>query len=557
MAIKTYGNLYFDSTNNDWKISGADPHICIKLKAIFARIPKSSPQPFSFRDIPESCSDLLWFNERYPLKISDSDLIKLKKGKKSYVDNINDLEAIFLPDYIPHEVHLKEGYKGRDYQLKGVDVFLKCKRILIGDDLGLGKTLIAILAFLHKETLPALVTVQTHMPTQWKVDFIEKFTNLKVHIIKGTKPYELPPADVYITKYSCLAGWVNVFEKKVFKTAIFDEMQELRHDGSGKYEGAAVLSENVEYCAGLTATPIYNYGEEIFNILNIIKKDCLGDKYDFLREWGGSYFSKKIDNPEALGTYLRDSFLFLRRTRKEVGRELQQVNTIIQTIAYDEGAVIEAEKLAKMLAIKVTTGSFAERGQASRELDILVRHNTGVSKAKYVAEYIKILLENGEPVLLAGWHREVYSIWAEELKEFNPMFYTGSESPAQKEKTKQAFISGETNLMIISLRSAPGIDGLQRRGKVVVFGELDWSPKIHDQLTARLDRDGQTEQVTQIFLVSEWGSDPPMIDLLGLKASQSHNIIDPLAPVKQQHTDDSRIKLLAESFLKKKNKEKV
>jgi hypothetical protein len=149
-----------------------------------------------------------------------------------------------------------------------------------------------------------------------------------------------------------------------------------------------------------------------------------------------------------------------------------------------------------------------------------------------------------------------YDIWMRELKDYKPVLYTGSESPAQKEEAKRKFVSGETNLFIISLRSGIGLDGLQHRSNIVVIGELDWSPKVHDQLIGRLDREGQKEQVTAIYLVSDFGSDPLIVDMLGVKSSQSHNIINPLTAVEDQFSDESRLKLLAEKFLEKKVAEK-
>lgn len=198
-------------------------------------------------------------------------------------------------------------------------------------------------------------------------------------------------------------------------------------------------------------------------------------------------------------------------------------------------------------------GSFIERGSAARELDMLARQTTGISKARYVAQYVRYLLEAGEPVVLTGWHRDVYEIWMKELHAYNPVLYTGSESPTQKNKSKEAFINGETNLFIISLRSGIGLDGLQHRCKTVVFGELDWSPQIHSQVVGRVDRDGQKNQVTAIYLISETGSDPPIVNLLGLKSSQSNAIIDPLSSPTIKHSDDSRMKILAKQYLNKTN----
>lgn len=551
MALKTFGTL---TLNNDkWLMTDVKPHVCIKLKSVFPKIPKTGIEPFAFRNTPAECADLLWFMSRYPMKVSGRDFDALYDGKKSFERNVEIMEEIMMPSYVPSTPLLRNGFQARDYQCRAAELHARTKRMLLGDDVGLGKTLSAILTF-KEETLPSMVVVQTHLTKQWR-DEIEKFTDLRTHIIKGTSPYNLPAADVYLIKYSCLSGWINVFQNGFFKSVVFDEAQELRRSGSQRYNAAKVLAGYAKYCIGMSATPIYNYGDEIFNIMDLINPGCLGTAEDFLREWANARFAMKpiIKDPKALGTYLRDNYLFLRRTRQEVGRELPPINKIVHVVGYDDSEVKRIDSLAKQLAIKIVSGSFMERGMAARELDLLVRQKTGVAKAREVAEYVKILLDGGEPVLLAGWHREVYDIWKEHLAEYNPVFYTGTESETQKQKAKDAFINGDTNLFIISLRSGVGLDGLQHRCKTVVIGELDWSPQVHNQLIGRVDRDGRDipEQVTAIYLVCEYGSDPVIIDLLGLKSSQSHGIINPLTAPVQTVNDESRIKRLADQFLKK------
>lgn len=552
MALKTYGHI--ELRDGKWVITECQPHVCIKLKAIFNHIPKSSSVPFFFKNKPDTCTDLKWFLDRYPLEISQRDMDVLLDGVLDHRKVAAELEKIFLPSYTQPIIVLKGDEKARPYQIVAAEMHGKTKRLLLGDDIGLGKTLSGILTLTNTEKLPAIVIVQTHMTRQWQQE-IERFTHLDCHVIKGTRPYNLPFADVYIMKYSCLSGWVDVFQTGFWKSAIFDEIQELRRPNSNKYNAGQQLSKNVEYTLGLSATPIYNYGDEIFYVMDLLNPGCLGDVWDFLREWTTRRgMNSIVIDPKALGTYLRDNYLFLRRTRSEVGRELPAINKIIHTVGYDDDQVQKSESLAIQLAMKVVSGSFIERGSAARELDMLVRQQTGVSKARYVAEYVKILLENNEPVVLAGWHREVYEIWKECLGEYNPVFYTGTESEAQKNKSKESFIAGETNLFIISLRSGIGLDGLQKRCSTVVIGELDWSPKVHDQLIGRVDRDGQGEQVTAIYLVSEYGSDPVIIDVLGLKSSQAHSIIDPLTAPTQAINDESRIKILAQQFLNKKKR---
>jgi SNF2 family DNA or RNA helicase len=208
--------------------------------------------------------------------------------------------------------------------------------------------------------------------------------------------------------------------------------------------------------------------------------------------------------------------------------------------------------IAKQLAITASTGNFIERGRASMELDMMARQITGIAKARSVAEMAKMLIESGESVLLSGWHREVYKIWLQELCEYNPVLYTGSESSTQKEKTKETFLKGESRVMIISNRSGAGLDELQHRCSTLIIGELDWSPKVHEQLEQRLDRDGQKNPVMILYPVSDGGSDPVLMDLCGLKNSQADGIMEPDGKKDIGYgSDESRIKKLVEYYLSK------
>jgi hypothetical protein len=86
----------------------------------------------------------------------------------------------------------------------------------------------------------------------------------------------------------------------------------------------------------------------------------------------------------------------------------------------------------------------------------------------------------------------------------------------------------------------------------VVFGELDWSPAVHEQDIGRVYRDGQKDPVCAYYMVSDYGSDPIVVDVLGLKREQVEGIRDPNRPLTQEATvDPEHIKKLAASFLAK------
>src|SRR5690606_29068140 len=117
---------------------------------------------------------------------------------------------------------------------------------------------------------------------------------------------------------------------------------------------------------------------------------------------------------------------------------------------------------------------------------------------------------------------------------------------------KERFLPGETKILIMSLRSGAGVDGEQHVCSTGIFREQDWSPAIHQQCIWRIDRDGQKNPVPAFFLVTDDGSDPPMMDVLGLKASEAQQIIDPHLGVQITDNDTSHLRKLVDRYLQQR-----
>ena len=128
-------------------------------------------------------------------------------------------------------------------------------------------------------------------------------------------------------------------------------------------------------------------------------------------------------------------------------------------------------------------------------------------------------------------HHSVMDIYKKELKQYKPVFITGRETDSQKAASVDSFMNGKTELCIVSLRSASGLN--LQRASCVVFGELDWSPAVHSQAEDRAHRIGQKDSVLCYYLVSPAGSDSEMQDALGLKVSQFISLMGDEVPDRQ------------------------
>lgn len=543
--MKTYGRLDLDA--GTWRLTEVAPHVAMALKRLFPRIPKGATE-FEMSDTDEIRADLHWFMQRYPL--AHDHARTLREGRNRIADRIAMREMVLRPTWQAGETPgFKEGKAPYLYQAQAAKIAISNPDLLCGDDVGLGKTITALATLTSGAPLPAAVVVQPHLADQWAAR-IEEFTSLSCHIVKGRMPYDLPAADIFIFRYSNVAGWVDLAKDGFLKTVIYDEVQELRHGRTtGKGGACGLLTDVAELRLGLTATPIYNYGDEMHAVMEFIRPGLLGDRLEFMLEWCGGH--KTVRDPDALGTYLRDTGFYLRRTEDDetVDASMPPANVLDFEVAWNTRDADADDETARTLALAVLNASFVEAGKAARELDARLRQLTGIAKARAVAAYVKMLLTDSPRVLLAGWHREVYEIWRTELTAFNPVLYTGSETGKQKAASVKAFTTGDARVMMISLRSGAGLDGLQYHCNEVVIGELDWSPMVHKQVIGRCRRPGQERQVNAHYLHVADGSDPVIMEMLGIKTDQARGINDPGIAPKQRHADDSRIRRLAQHVL--------
>ena len=522
-----YGELIYDNETDSWVIYG-EPCVIEAAKRIFPGSSGKGSGMARFKNTRRMNGDLNWLMQRYPLQVKQPEL--WEKSYMEAVDHVVKRQELLKK---PQKVTPPLEFKGElmEFQKEGLAFLLQNRRTLLADEMGLGKTPTAISFLATTQSYPALIVVPPHLVRNWEKE-LNKFVRLpskalsflddnhdSVHVIKGLKPYELPEASVYIIHYLLLRGWKNALPSFGFKAVIFDEIQELRHTGTEKYSAASLVAGECENVIGLSGTPIYNRGGEIWNVINILEYHCLGDWDSFTREWCYGYGSDIIRKPDLLGDYLKREGLMIRRTKDQVLKELPPKRRVIQTIDFDTGTygnlIQPAIKKAKMLD-KIT--DHFDKGRISREVVNESRQAIGIAKAPYVAAFVRMLLLAGERVLLFAYHHAVHDIYQDELNGFQPVRITGHETGNEKEKSVEAFMSGKTNLCIISLRSGAGLN--LQRATCVVFGELDWSPAVHSQCEDRAHRIGQEDSILCYYLVADEGTDEVIQEFLGLKVSQ-------------------------------------
>lgn len=534
IARLTYANA--EETENGggprWKLTGS-PSVILLAKRLFSGALSRKNDSVTWPAVPAMFEDLLMLQHRYPIEIGVS---AREVWNDQYEEIVLGYEARLGIERESGQPTGGGNFRGTlmPFQEIGVRFLIGSRKSLLADEMGLGKTPQA-LAFLDRiDDWPAVIVAQAHVQRHWERK-IEEFLDcvpsgaplaqkgrLTYSVLRGTKPSaSTPKADIYLVHYLVLRSWDGWLKARGVRTVIFDEAQELRHPGTAKYAACRLLARSAANVVGLSGTPIYNRGLEIYNVLNTLNRGCLGTKKEFQESWCSWGSPEIVEDPGMLGQYLTDRRLILRRRKEDVLTDLPPKRRVTEPIDADNETFANLVKEARTLAKSaMTIRDPFDRARMEAEAISGARMATGVAKAPAIVLFLRGLLEAEEPTLVFLHHHAVIDTVLDALDEFNPACITGRESLAQKEKSQQRFVAGDTNLCIIGLRAATGLDGLQARARVVVFGELDWSPAVHRQAEDRAHRHGQTDSVICYYLTTDIGTDPFVMQTLNVKESQ-------------------------------------
>lgn len=540
----TYGTLSYNRQRKCWMIKG-EPAVTELAKRLFPGADKGKRGTAYFAAHRRVVGDLNWLMQRYPLTVAAQD-------KARWQTALDEARAYALQRETlrrsPPEVRIPASrFRGelRNFQQRGAAWLYHTSRGLLADEMGLGKTVQCLACLAALNAFPCLIVVPPHLSLNWQSEirrFLHKDSKeMSVHALQGLTPYHLPEADIYIVHYLLLRGWKEALPNYAFQTVVFDEIQELRHRGTEKYSAASLLASAADRVIGLSGTPIYNQGGEIWNIVNILDYQFLGDWESFSREWCYGYGNAVVIKPDLLGEHLRREGLMLRRTKREVLPELPEKRRLVQAIDTDSALYkkLMLPVIDRLLIWRDSALTPSERALLEGQISQEERQANGIAKAPYVAQFVRALVESGERVLLFAHHHAVMDTYKRELKSLSPVFITGRETAAQKEASVERFMAGRTSLCCVSLRAASGLN--LQQATCVVFGELDWSPAVHSQAEDRAHRIGQKDSLLCYYLVSPQGSDADIQDALGLKVSQFLGLMGESAPSAEEEALSSSI----------------
>ena len=525
-----------------WKITGSlaiDKISSLTSKAWYGE----NEHEVIIEDSTESIKQLKLLMDRYPLEIL-SKTVWQRKIVKTYAPK---------PTLPPIKHKLKraktgEQFRGKlmNFQKEGLDFLLKSSgNALLADEMGLGKT-VQTLSYVstEKQTFPVLIVAPLVTLNNWERE-IQKFLKKKsrngrilesespsVTLIRTGKSKELPKTDIYIINYELLLKRSDDLEKVGIHTIVCDEVHNLRSKTTQKYKAVKKLAAlpSVHYRIGLSGTPIYNRGSEIWPIIDILKPGLLGSFKEFCEYF--CYVNEKgkaivLENKRASLRNELQKHVMLRRKKADVLKELKDKVRYKQVIASDTDYYLEElDKIWKKLESeqKEAQTEFSKSASYHRAIQS-ERQIAGVAKLPHVINFVKDIMEIEESVVVFCHHKVIHKLLHESLQYFSPVSIIGGQSDSLRQDQIDKFQKGESKLMIAGIRA--GNVGINlTKAKYVIFAELDWSPAIHRQAEDRLHRIGQKNTVFAYYLIGNGTLDDHVASILVDKSYEIDAIMD-------------------------------
>jgi SNF2 family DNA or RNA helicase len=497
-------------------------------------------------DSVESVKQIKLIMDRYPLEI-----LSKSAWQRKIVKTYTPKPALPPIKYNLHRAKAGEQFRGKllNFQKEGLDFLLKSSgNALLADEMGLGKT-VQTLSYVatEKQTFPVLVVAPLVTLNNWERE-ISKFMKKKSRngriiesesststIIRTGKSKDLPVTDFYIINYELLYKRLSDLSKLNIRTIVCDEVHNLRSKTTQKYKAVKKLAAlpSLSYRIGLSGTPIFNRGSEIWPIVDILRPGLLGSFKEFCEYF--CYVNDKgkaivLENKRASLRNELQKHVMLRRKKSDVLKELKDKVRYKEVIDADTDYYFgELGKIWTKLEEEQKNAETAFDKSASYQRAIQSeRQIAGVAKLPHVINFVKNIMEIEESVVVFCHHKVIHKLLHDSLEEFSPVSIIGGQSDKFRQDQIDKFQRGESKLMIAGLRA--GNVGINlTRAKYVIFAELDWSPAIHRQAEDRLHRIGQKNTVFAYYLIGNGTLDDHVANILVDKSYEIDSIMDETA----------------------------
>jgi superfamily II DNA or RNA helicase len=454
-------------------------------------------------------------------------------------------------------------------------------RILIADEVGLGKTIQAALIIAEiLERTPhgrVLVVAPASLTDQWQTELLERFGIDAWHADSASlaragagwstaNPWMGRPVTITSIDFVKRPEVMRALEGLVWDSVVFDEAHGLA-GRSDRAVAAANLARRARTVVLLTATPHPGDDRAFESLCGIGDLDGGFPVMTFRRTRGelGIAVSRRTSTLRvALAAAEREMHhtlqTYANRVRTERGPGVDPAHLVMAVLT--RRACSSAWSLARSIErrIALLTGAASstmaqltlplfdasadeepgaelsapglddrneERRWLERILSAARRAESGESK---LLALTRLLRRVREPAIVFTEYRDTLVRLASALQTMRPVTLHGGLSAAERLENLRSFTSHDAPLLLATDAASEGLN-LQHRCRLVINLELPWTPSRLEQRIGRVERIGQSRRVHAVHLVAAGTPEESLVVRLRARADRA---VDALEQVRRQ-----------------------
>lgn len=448
---------------------------------------------------------------KYDLDDIEAGLFYLNKSENSLVD----LSKLSLP-FTPY-----------DFQIEDATKIIKKKRVLLGHEMGCGKTFISVLVGTSLN-MPKLVICPASLRLNWYREIKNVCPDADVQVqLNAEEPHFCK--DWTIVGYGSVSKFLNDF-KDYFNCIFVDECHACKavnnwgNPTSKRAKAVLDLAEAVEYCYLLSGTPLPSHNIDLYNILKMLKCEA----FDFNNKWAFLNYANKFCDPKE--TYFGKDFsgnsnsdqlhallsnLMVRRLKKDVLPNLKKQR---QFIPLDPHFKREYTNIEKRLYEPEDGDTYMGLAMTGRKMLSLYKIDAAIDLAE-------TLMDAGESVVIVTNFVDSADILRDHFKD-TCCEIRGGMSDQAKQQAIDDFQAKKKTVCILNMQ-AGGVGITLTAAHTMIIIDYAWVPSDMVQVEDRICRTGQTESC-MIYYIYCMGSilDSLFIEMISDKSANIDTVVD-------------------------------
>ena len=461
------------------------------------------------------------------------------------------------------------------YQREGIAYGLDKKRLIIGDEPGLGKTLQSIGIVDTAGAYPCIVICPSSLKINWQREF-EKFTGKSALVldnaVRTTWPYLLRMGihQVAVVNYESLRKYfvwdikapsggsfrlkdvVFCPQIKMFKSVIIDESHRVKDPSAQQTIFTKGITTGKEWIILLSGTPVVNRPEDLVAQLSIMGRlQEFGGRTKFMADYRTDPKDKKAE-PAVPLSVLSSQLYANCMIRREKAKVLPQLPDKTRVDLYvDISNAPEYNLAAADLAEYLRQYTECTDWEIRRKMrmEALVRFMTlrqlaTLGKVAQAVDFIRTFLDSGKKLIVFCSLHEVVDALCKAFP--RAVTVTGRDSASSKQVAVDSFQNNPDVQLIVCSIKAAGVGLTLTASSNVAFVELAWTYADCCQCEDRAHRIGQKDNVTCYYLLGRGTIDQTIYSLIHKKKSIAAEIMnsDDDIPTDEMYFDE-----LVASFL--------